>query len=80
MGECEHNVKVTHIKGKGWGVRVFVNGNLNQESIVTSRSDISREIGHMLRMEDKCGNISQIASASRERRFCSPNKIHKQVY
>jgi len=49
------------------GIRIFVDGKLSQESVVQCRSEISKEIKSMLRMEDKCGNISDMAHASRVR-------------
>lgn len=67
LGGCQHEVKVTRIKGVGYGVRVYVNGQLNQEGIAESRKDISRVAHAMLRMEDKCGNISDYAGRARFR-------------
>ncbi len=67
MGEVEHEVKVTAQGKAGWGIRVFVNGEINQQSIVKRKSMIHREIVDMLRMEDKCGNISKMAARSRFR-------------
>ena len=72
--ECEHEVRVTYLKGKGWGIRVYLNEKLNQESLVENRVDIHKELARMLRMEDKCGNCSDLASASRDRNFCNPDK------
>jgi hypothetical protein len=66
LGDCIHDVKVTHIDG-GWNIRVFVNDKLNQESRVFHRQYISTEIREMLRWEDKCGNLSGMASSSRHR-------------
>jgi hypothetical protein len=64
--DCTHEVKVTRI-GDGYNIRVLMNGNVNQESRVYNREHISTEIYHMLRMEDKCGNISNMASRCRDR-------------
>ena len=50
-----------------WGIRVFVNDEINQESTVEDRTLIGPEIRSMLRMEDKCGNISGLAHNSRFR-------------
>lgn len=66
-GECQHEVKVTRVAPGKWGIRVYVNKILSQESVVQCRSEIGNEIRSMLRMEDKCGNISDMASASRDR-------------
>jgi len=66
VGECVHEVKVTRL-GSGWGVRVFTNGVLNQQTTVYSRQDIGAAARDMLRMEDKCGNISDYASRARHR-------------
>jgi len=66
LGSCQHDVKVTRIKD-GWNIRVFVNDVLNQESRVYDRLYIQSEIRDMLRMEDKCGNISNMADSSRFR-------------
>ena len=46
---CEHDVKVTFL-GKGWGIRVFLNGKINQESFVKHKDEISAEIQRMLRI------------------------------
>jgi hypothetical protein len=62
-----HTTKVTYLKGVGYGVRVFTNGNLSQETIVDDRIDVGKAIRDMLRMEDKCGNISKMAHSSRHR-------------
>ena len=67
MGECVHTTKVTRIAPGKWGIRIFVDGKLSQESVVQCRSEISKEIKSMLRMEDKCGNVSDMAHASRVR-------------
>jgi hypothetical protein len=68
LGAVEHSTKVTAL-GKGlWGCRVFVNGVLNQEIVVDNKADICKAIRSMLRMEDKCGNISKMASSSRMRK------------
>lgn len=66
MGEVEHDTKVTRI-GQGWNLRVFLNGEVNQEVRVCDRAEIGKEIKSMLRWEDKCGNFSPMASASRDR-------------
>lgn len=67
LGEVNHEVKVTAIKGVGLGVRVFTNGKLNQEVVVDNRIKIGPAIRDLLRMEDKCGNISKMADRSRFR-------------
>jgi hypothetical protein len=67
MGEVEHEVKVTRIKGHGYGVRVLVNGEINQEDLAETRQDIGPVARSMLRMEDKCGNISKHADRARHR-------------
>jgi hypothetical protein len=66
VGECTHEIKSTRL-GNGWGVRCFTNGVLNQEIRVKCQEDISVASAEMLRWEDKCGNISQQASSSRNR-------------
>ena len=66
QGECIHDVKVTRI-GDGYNIRVLLNNEVNQECRVYDKIHISTEIYHMLRMEDKCGNISQMASRCRDR-------------
>ena len=65
-GEVSHEIKVTRL-GKGWGVRCFTNGRLNQEIQVQCPQDIGVASAEMLRWEDKCGNHSKMASASRDR-------------
>lgn len=66
-GDVDHEVKITRIPGVGYGVRVFVNGKLNQEEVAPTRLDIGRVARSMLRMEDKCGNISNYAHSARMR-------------
>jgi len=67
QGPVEHTVKVTRIKGHGYGVRVLVNGEVNQEQLAPTRADIGPVAKGMLRMEDKCGNVSQYAHRARHR-------------
>jgi len=64
--EVEHEVTVKNIDGK-FHVRVFTNGQLNQEAVCESRSDIGYTCRSLLRWEDKCGNFSAFASSARER-------------
>jgi phage-related protein len=66
QGDCEHRVQVTRI-GDGYNIRVFTNDTLNQEARVYDRQHIGTEAKSMLRMEDKCGNISKYADAARFR-------------
>ena len=42
--EVEHDVKVTRVAPGVWGIRVFVNGEINQESTVDDRTLIGAEI------------------------------------
>ena len=65
-GRCEHTVKATRI-GDGWNVRVFLNGEVNQEVRVYAQNLIGAAARDMLRWEDKCGNISEYASKARHR-------------
>lgn len=67
LGVVTHEIKVTRIKSGLWGVRCFTNGELNQEIQVHTRGDIGRAAREMLRVEDKCGNISIYAHSARER-------------
>lgn len=66
-GDCVHTVTCKRI-GSVWHVRVLVDGVVNQETIVYDRMHIGHAARDMLRMEDKCGNISQFASNSRDRK------------
>jgi hypothetical protein len=66
QGECTHEVKVTRMFD-GYGVRVYTNGELNAETKVRDRIDIGPAAKDLLRWEDKLGNISDYASASRHR-------------
>lgn len=66
-GPVVHKIKVTYL-GNGWyGCRCYVNGELNQEVRVEGRHNIRAACRGMLRMEDKCGNVSDYAHASRHR-------------
>ena len=71
LGEVEHEVTVRNINGQ-YHCRVFTNGILNQEAVCKSKSDIGYTCRSLLRWEDKCGNISEFASAARERGFKTP--------
>ena len=66
VGLCQHEVTVRRI-GDGWNVRVFLDGELNQEARCPRREDIGYTARSLLRWEDKCGNISQYARSARER-------------
>lgn len=66
-GKVEHRIKVTRI-GRGWNVRLYTNEELSQEVRVYDRSRIGIAAREMLRMEDKCGNWSDMAIASRHRK------------
>ena len=69
-GDCEHEVTSRRI-GDGYNVRVLLNGQVNQEVRVSDRSEIGPAARDMLRMEDKCGNISAFAGAARTRGYCT---------
>ncbi len=66
FNDVTHEVKVVRI-GDGWNIRVYTNGQVNQESRVYDRSQIGPAARAMLRIEDKCGNFSKFASAARKR-------------
>ena len=66
LGEVEHEVTVRNINGN-YHCRVLVNGEVNQEAVCCSKSDIGYTCRNLLRWEDKCGNWSKFASAARER-------------
>lgn len=78
LGWCTHRVKVTRVPGHGYGIRVYTNELLNQESLVQDKIDIGKEISLMLRTEDKCGNWSKMASRSRMRPTEKHNKRSQQ--
>ena len=69
QGDCIHDVKVTFMKKVGYIISVFTNGIKNQTFTVKDRIDIGPEIRSMLRMEDKCGNWSNMAHRSRFRHW-----------
>jgi hypothetical protein len=73
LGDVEHSTKTTFL-GKGWGVRIFTNGEINSEAFVTEKEEIGTAIRSMLRMEDKCGNYSKMAHNSRMRPGIKANK------
>lgn len=76
-GEVSHEIKVTRLN-KTWGVRCFTNGQLNQEIQVQCQQDIAVASAEMLRLEDKCGNHSGMATASRERFSKGPKRRQYQ--
>lgn len=63
----EHTVKVTYLGDGKYGCRVFVNGELSQECTVESKAEIGQACRDMLRMENKCGNLSDYGQKSRHR-------------
>ena len=66
VGLCDHEVTVRKISA-GWNIRVFLNGELNQEARCHRREDIGYTARSLLRWEDKCGNISHYARSARDR-------------
>lgn len=68
LGSVDHRVEVTRMQ-HGYGVRVFTNGLLNQEARVADRMEIGKAAQEMLRWEDKCGNISDLATTARKRLY-----------
>jgi hypothetical protein len=66
LGWCHHEITVRRI-GKGWNVRVFANGAINQEIRVYKKEHIRYAVADLLRWEDKCSNFSLMAMASRQR-------------
>jgi hypothetical protein len=66
LGAVNHEVTVRNINGN-YHCRVLVNGELNQEAVCYTKRDIGYTCRNLLRWEDKCGNISEFASASRRR-------------
>lgn len=69
VGACHHDITVTNINGR-YHVRVLLNGSVNQEAVCMSKADIGYTARSLLRWEDKCGNISEFASAARDRANC----------
>jgi hypothetical protein len=70
-----YSTKVTFL-GKGWGIRVLCHARVVVQDFVTSKRYIGPAIASMLRMIDKCGNPSSMASASRDRNYCGrPDKL-----
>lgn len=63
-----YDTKVTFL-GKGWGVQILHNDCVVDETFVKAKQDIGPAIAAMLRMIDKCGNPSSMASASRARQW-----------
>lgn len=78
-GPCTHDVKVTPLnKDKTlFGIRIYVNGELSQEATVEGKENIGDQIYSMLRMEDKCGNMSKMAHRSRFRKWEKVEKAKK---
>lgn len=63
----QHEVKVTYLGRGKYGCRVLTNGVVSQECVVYGREAIGPACRDMLRMEQKCGNLSAYASNSRHR-------------
>lgn len=64
--EVNHEVTVRYINGK-YDCRVFTSDILNQEAVCKTKNLIGFTCRSMLRMEDKCGNISEFADSARFR-------------
>ena len=62
-------VSVTRLKKVGWGIKIYVSGKEWSNRFVKSRKDIHPSIADDLRMIDKCGVDSPMASASRDRQI-----------
>ena len=58
--------KVTRL-GDGYGLRVYRGSRIVSQDKVATKADIAPGLREMLRMIDKCGNPSDMASASRDR-------------
>lgn len=65
-GACEHEVRVTCINSR-YHVRVLTDGEVNQEAVCQTRAEIGFTARSLLRWEDKCGNISELATSARKR-------------
>jgi len=63
-----YSTKVTAL-GKGFGVRVLRHGAVVAEDHADTKADIGPRLKELLRMLDKCGNPSSMASASRDRNY-----------
>jgi len=66
LGQCEHEIRVTTIKGR-FHCRIFANDVLTQEAVCYFSKDILSTCRDMLRSEIKFGNISDFAAAARVR-------------
>jgi len=67
LGDVHHEITVTRLNKNQYGCRCWTNGFVNQEIVVDNRSLIGRACREMLRMEDKCGNLSDLANNARNR-------------
>jgi hypothetical protein len=67
--ENGYTTKVTFL-GKGWGIRVLKQGRVIMQDFVTSKGLIGPCLKSMLRMVDKCGFNTPMATASRDRFYC----------
>jgi hypothetical protein len=63
-----YSTKVTAL-GRGFGCRVLKDNKVVSEGWAQTKMDIAPILREMLRMIDKCGNPSDMASASRERNY-----------
>lgn len=61
-----YNTKVTAL-GDGYGLRILKHGKIIASGHAPTKADIAPTLKEMLRMLDKCGNPSSMASASRDR-------------
>ena len=62
-----YSTKVTAL-GSGYGLRILKKGKVVVQGHAPTKADIASVLKEMLRMLDKCGNPSSMASASRARR------------
>lgn len=63
-----YETKVTAL-ANGFGIRVLKNHVIVSEGHAKTKGEIAIVIRDLLRMIDKCGNPSEMASASRDRAY-----------
>lgn len=63
------SVKVTRLGDGRYGIRVYHHDKIHSQTTADCRADVGATVAEALRWVDKCGFVSEMASASRDRQF-----------
>lgn len=75
-GNTPYSTKVTSLNGK-FGLRIFRDGKIVDESIVDTKREINQEFRSMFRMIDKCFGGDKFTNEVRHRNHWKSDKIEE---